>query len=218
MAGTSSHDELRFSRLAEHLRAGDATTETLVVRRFTVQLVAQARRHMAQRIQQKSSPEDVVQSTFRSFFKRLRRGQFDFESWDGLWSLLVLITVRKCAGRQEHFLAARRDVRREVPLSTASGDGDLLYMALSRGPRPEEAVTLIELVEQLLRGLSDSEQQIVHLRLEGYKIAEICEILGRADRTVRRVLARVRRRALRLTTTEDEESLRRPRRRAEHKP
>ena len=203
MAGTSSHDELQFSRLAERLRTGDTATETLVVHRFAIQLVALARRHLAQRIQQKSSPEDVVQSTFRSFFKRLRRGQFDFESWDGLWSLLVLITVRKCAGRREHFLAARRDVRREVPLSTAFGDGDL-QRVLSRGPRPDEAVVLTELVEQLLCDLSESEQQIVRLRLEGYSIAEITSVLDRADRTVRRVLARVRRRALRLTAGEND--------------
>ena len=203
MAGTSSHDELQFSRLAERLRTGDTATETLVVHRFAIQLVALARRHLAQRIQQKSSPEDVVQSTFRSFFKRLRRGQFDFESWDGLWSLLVLITVRKCAGRREHFLADRRDVRREVPLSTAFGDGDL-QRVLSRGPRPDEAVVLTELVEQLLCDLSESEQQIVRLRLEGYSIAEITSVLDRADRTVRRVLARVRRRALRLTAGEND--------------
>ena len=203
MAGTSSHDELQFSRLAERLLTGDTATETLVVHRFAIQLVALARRHLAHRIQQKSSPEDVVQSTFRSFFKRLRRGQFDFESWDGLWSLLVLITVRKCAGRREHFLAARRDVRREVPLSTAFGDGDLQRMLLSRGPRPDEAVVLTELVEQLLCDLSESEQQIVRLRLEGYSIAEISHVLDRADRTVRRVLARIRRRALRLTAGEN---------------
>jgi len=184
--------------------AGDAATETLVVHRFAIKLVALARRHMTQRVQQKSSPEDVVQSTFRSFFKRLRHGQFDFESWDGLWSLLVLITVRKCAGRQGHFHAARRDVRREVPLSTASGDRDLQDLSLSRAPRPEEAVALTDLVEQLLCGLSESEQQIVRLRLEGYGIAEITHRADRAERTVRRVLARVRRRALRLTTGDND--------------
>jgi RNA polymerase sigma-70 factor (ECF subfamily) len=216
MAGTSSQDELRFSRLAEWLNAGDATAETLIVRRFTVQLAALARRHLAQRIQQKSSPEDVVQSTFRSFFKRLRRGQFDFESWDGLWSLLVLIAVRKCAGRREHFLAARRDVRREVPLSTASGDGDLQYLPLSREPRPDEALALAELVERLLGGLSDGEQQIVRLRLEGYSIGEICQLQGRADRTVRRILARARQRTLRLTGVDEEEPIRPSRRPAGH--
>jgi RNA polymerase sigma-70 factor (ECF subfamily) len=213
MAGISSHDELGFSRLARHLSAGDPAAETLVVRRFTVQLVALARRHLAQRFRQKTAPEDAVQSAFKSFFQRLRRGQFDVGSWDGLWSLLVVITVRKCAARRAHFLTARRDVRRERPLVT-SGDPDTQCVALSRAPRPEEALALTELVEQLLCGLGDGEQQIAHLRLQGYSIGEICQTLGRADRTVRRVLARVRHRALQLTK-EDEDPFRAPERRAE---
>jgi RNA polymerase sigma-70 factor (ECF subfamily) len=216
MVGTSSHGELRFSRLAQRLCTGDADAETLVVRRFTVQLVALARRHLAGRIRQKTSPEDAVQSAFKSFFKRLHRGQFDLDSWDGLWSLLVVITVRKCAARRAYYLAARRDVRRETPLAT-SGDPDTQCVALSRAPRPEEALALTELIEQLLRDLGDGEQQIVHLRLQGYSISEICHTLGRADRTVRRVLARLRHRALQMTN-EDDDSFRAPHRRAQQGP
>src|SRR3954464_12171060 len=146
MAGTSSHGELHFSELAERLCARDPAAESLVVGRFTIQLVALARRQLADRIRQKSSPEDAVQSAFKSFFKRLRCGQFDLESWDGLWSLLALITVRKCNARRTRFLSARRDVRRETPLSTAFVDGNTPCIPVSRGPLPEEALTLVELV------------------------------------------------------------------------
>lgn len=217
MAGISSENDLRFSRLAQRLCTGDADAETLVVRRFTVQLVALARRHLAERIRQKSSPEDAVQSAFKSFFRRLHQGQFDIGSWDGLWSLLVVITVRKCAARRAHYLAARRDVRREMPLATALGYDDAQCIPLSRGPRPDEGLALAELVEQLLRDLGDGEQQIVHLRLQGYSISEICHTLGRADRTVRRVLARLRHRALQMTN-EDDDSFRAPHRRAQQGP
>lgn len=207
MGSISSHSELQFSELAERLCAGDPAAESLVVGRFTIQLVTLARRQLADRIRQKTSPEDAVQSAFKSFFKRLRRGQFDLGSWDGLWSLLALITVRKCAARRARFLSARRDVRRETPLSTAFVDGLAPCMPVSRSPLPEEAVALIELLEQLLYGLSDGEQQIVQLRLQGYSIEEICQRLERADRTVRRVLARVRCRAIRLTNVEDGDSV-----------
>src|SRR4051812_5592277 len=155
MAGTSSHGELHFSELAERLCARDPAAESLIVGRFTIQLVALARRQLADRIRQKSSPEDAVQSAFKSFFKRLRRGQFDLDSWDGLWSLLALITVRKCAARRAHFLSARRDVRRETPLSITFFDGDTPCIPASRSPRPDEVLALTELVEQLLRGSSD---------------------------------------------------------------
>ncbi|MBI3837182.1 MAG: sigma-70 family RNA polymerase sigma factor [Planctomycetia bacterium] len=210
MAGASSqsHDDLRFSGLAERLGAGDATAETLVVRRFTVQLVALARRQMADRIRQKSPPEEAVQSAFGSFFKRLRRGQFDLTSWDALWSLLVVITVRKCSSRRAYFLASRRDVRREIVSPTLAGDIEHCGIPLSREPHPDEALALTELVERLLCGLSDGEQQIVRLRLEGYSIGEICQLQGRSDRTVRRILARARHRALRLTEVDKEQPIR----------
>ena len=180
MVGTPSHDDLRFSRLAERLLTGDADAETLVVRRFAVQLVGLARRRLAQRVQQKSGPEDAVQSAFRSFFRRLRRGQFDLASWDSLWSLLVVITVRKCSARREHFFAARRDVRRETSLSLDSSSDYAASIPTSRGPTPEEAAVLTELVEQLLSGLSEGEQQVVQLRLQGYSIDEISTIAGRS--------------------------------------
>ena len=215
MAGISSHDEPRFSRLAQRLSAGDPSAETLVVRRFTVQLVALARRHLAERIRQKTAPEDAVQSAFKSFFKRLHLGQFDVGSWDSLWSLLVLITLRKCSARRAHFLTARRDVRRETSLSAALGNEDADCIPVARGPRPEEALALTELVEQLLRDLGDGERQIVHMRLQGYSIGEICQFLGRSDRTVRRVLSRLRQRALRLTSIDDKQSLRPEYRRVE---
>jgi len=203
MADTSSHGELQFSQLAERLYAGDPAAESLIVGRFTAQLVALARRRLADRIRQKTSPEDAVQSAFKSFFNRLRRGQFDFQSWDGLWSLLALMTLRKCTARRAHFLSARRDVRRESPLSITFVDGSALCIPVSRGPRPDEVLALTELVEQLLHGLSVGEQEIVQLRLQGFSTGEICQMVGRSDRTVRRVLARVRRRAMRLTNVDE---------------
>src|SRR5262245_8942191 len=100
MSEVTARDSARLSRLCERLRLGDGSAETLVVRRFTVQLVSLARRQLAASIRRKSPPEDVVQSVFRSFFARVRRGQFELANWERLWSLLVLITLRKCAGRR----------------------------------------------------------------------------------------------------------------------
>jgi RNA polymerase sigma-70 factor (ECF subfamily) len=202
MGGASLQDESRVSRLGERLLAGDPTVETLVVRQFTIQLVWLARRRLTKRICQKSGPEEVVQSAFRSFFRRLRLGQFELESWDSLWSLLAVITIRKCSARRDHYFAARRDVRRELSLPSP----DTLCSPTARAPLPEEALALEELIEQVVRGLSDGEQAIVYARLEGYSAEEISRRCKRSARTVRRVLARVRHRALRLMSDQDEVS------------
>ena len=39
---------------------------------------------------------------------------FELSGWDGLWSLLTLITLRKCGHQTRHFRAACRDVRRSL--------------------------------------------------------------------------------------------------------
>jgi len=200
MGGPSLQDELRISRLGERLLAGDPTVETLVVRQFTIQLVSVARRRLTKRICQKSDPEEVVQSAFRSFFRRLRLGQFELESWDSLWSLLAVITIRKCSARRDHYFAARRDVRRELSLPVS----DTVYLPTARAPLPEEALALGELIEQMVQGLSEGEQAIVFARLEGYSVEEIARRCKRSVRTVRRILGRVRHRALRLMNDPDE--------------
>jgi RNA polymerase sigma-70 factor (ECF subfamily) len=107
--------------------------------------------------------------------------------------MLTVITVRKCGHRVKYYRAARRDVQREA----APAVGDALgtdWEALAREPTPSAAAMLAETVEQLLRGLSEREQEIVSLGLRGFTAAEISPRVGRTERTVQRVLKRVRER------------------------
>ena len=41
------------------------------------------------------------------------KGQFNLHSWDEMWALLSLITLRKCGAQADHYLALCRDVERE---------------------------------------------------------------------------------------------------------
>lgn len=50
-----------------------------VVGRYTEQLLRLVRKQLPERLRTRMDPEDVVQSVFRSFFHRLRQGQFRFE-------------------------------------------------------------------------------------------------------------------------------------------
>ena len=55
---------------------------------------------------------DICQSVFASFFVRTSLGQYDLESPDKLFRLLVTITRNKVAHQANHEHAARRDQRR----------------------------------------------------------------------------------------------------------
>ena len=62
----------------------------------------------------------------------------------------------------------------------------------SREPSPVEAAALADEVEQILRGLEPTERRMVVLRLQGYSIFEIAAETRCGERTVYRVLKRVR--------------------------
>jgi RNA polymerase sigma-70 factor (ECF subfamily) len=159
---------------------------------FTRRLVGLARKHLDTRLQHKIEPEDVVQSVYKSFFLRYGEGLLQSENLDGLWSLLTVITLRKCADRVRYHQAQRRNIAREARgPSNDSQFGPGLETA-GREPTPEEAVVLAETVEQVLRGLDEHERPIIELSLQGYSTPEISEKLGRAERSVRRLRERVR--------------------------
>jgi RNA polymerase sigma-70 factor (ECF subfamily) len=169
-------------------RSPDA--ERAAFERFTRRLIALARAHLDARLQHKVGAEDVVQSAYKSFFLRYGEGALAAEGWDGLWGLLALITLRKCADRVRYYRAECRDVAREAA-GPAQGP-EPWQEAAGREPTPEQAAALAEAVELLLRELDTDERGVVEMSLQGYTTQEISEQLGRAERSVRRLRERVR--------------------------
>jgi RNA polymerase sigma-70 factor (ECF subfamily) len=187
-ANDSFHEFLRRLRA----RDGDAARE--LFRRFTGQLIALARRRLAGPLRHKVDSEDVVQSTYKSFFRHYGGGNLEVANWNSLWGLLTIITLRKCADRVAYHRAERRDAAREVSGSPGPEGGALSCEALGREPTPHEAAVLTETVERLLAGLDADERPIVELSLQGHSTREISEQLDVPERTVRRVRERVRHR------------------------
>jgi RNA polymerase sigma-70 factor (ECF subfamily) len=172
--------------------------QNLLFDRFATRLVALARGHLDVRLQHKIDPEDVVQSVYKSFLLRYKDLRLDDESAGGLWSLLTLITLRKCADRVRYYRAESRDLSREAGQTSREDIPEPWREAVGREPTPEHAAVLTETVESLLRGLTMQERPIVELSLQGYSTQEIGERLGRAERSVRRLRERVRRHLERL--------------------
>lgn len=186
---TSDHS---FAKLLDRLRAGDDRSATEIFQRFAHRLIGLARMRLGGIPARKTDPEDVVQSVFGSFFTRCADGQFTLANWDSLWALLTVITLRKCSQRVDYYTAACRDVRREAG-GLSEGQTEVPeWQGLARDPTPEEAVQLTELVEGLLRGLTDRDRQIVQLTLQECSAAEISLEVGCTERTVQRVLQTAR--------------------------
>jgi RNA polymerase sigma-70 factor (ECF subfamily) len=192
-----------FADVMKRLRRGDPDAARQVFERFAHRLVILARDQFDSGLRCHIDPEDIVQSVYRSFFRRYADGQFIVGDWEGLWGLLTVITVRKCLNREKYLRRDRRDVRREVSLDFALEQAGEIREALARDPTPAEAALLAETLERLMRDLDGHDRTILTLSLQGYTSAEISDQIGRSRRTVQRVLERVKYQLTRMQAEEE---------------
>ena len=189
------------TRLIIDLRSDEPAVRELAARlvwgRYFQELLVLARNHPAARIRSREDEEDVLQSMYKSFCIRQRRGDFDLANRDELWNLLVRITLRKARNAATRHLQGKRDVRREeTGAADRSGEdaaGTILDRIDSDGPTPAEAALLNEALERRFQMLKDSDLRRIALwKLEGYTNAEIATKLDCMVRTVERKLERIR--------------------------
>ena len=191
------------TRLIDRLRSGSPESGDEAARRlwerYLPRLLTLARRHLDRRIRVLQDEEDVAQSMGRSFFRRLRRGDFDLADRDALWALLVTITLNKARGAADRHFAEKRDVRRARPLPPSeegrSGAALEPLAAEAADPTPAEAAALNEALEHRLRDLPEEDlRRVAVMKLEGYANREVAAELGCSLRGVERKLAIIRRR------------------------
>jgi RNA polymerase sigma-70 factor (ECF subfamily) len=171
-------------------RAGDEDAARQLFDRYVDRLVGLARRRISQRLASRVDPEDVVQSVFRTFFGRLKAGQFVIEDQDALTKLLVRITVHKTLRQVEYHQAAKRATKAET--TQGSQSHERMQQLLDREPTPDEANAFLDQLEHFLNKLKPTERRVLELRMQGYSNEEIAEQLGTYDRKIRRVMERIR--------------------------
>ena len=183
------HSRPGFDSILCGLRTGADSAAECVFRRFSHRLIALAGSRLDGALNAKVDPEDVIQSVFRSFFDRYAKGQFESDDWDQIWTILTVITIRKCHNKQQHFRTQRRDVGREFQPPAEAAD---FLDAVSREPTPEQAAILTETLEDVMAQLSPIQRKILALHLQGLSVREIGDHLERTERTVRRILQQIR--------------------------
>jgi RNA polymerase sigma-70 factor (ECF subfamily) len=192
------------TRWLDQLRSDDPGTHNAAARqiwqRYACRLLQLARGHLNERIRQREDEQDVLQSMYKSFCLRQRRGAFDLGGRDELWQVLVTITLRKAHNVAKRHGRDRRDYRRDRadPAARAGASPswhDLLAHMEAAGPTPEDAAVLGEALRRRLDVLPEPLRRIALWKLEGYTNEEIAAapLLNCATRTVERKLEMIRR-------------------------
>lgn len=186
-------DETSFRALMNDVIAGREVAAGEIVSKYTAELVAVARREISPKLARRIDAEDAVQSAYRSFFIRMGRGEYELGNGKELWKLLLTITLNKVRKQGKFHHAKKRNVTNDESRA-ATGVAPEANLAESQEPSPQDAAMLVDQVSALLNSVRDDERPIIELRLQGYNSVEIAKEIGRADRSVRRILERIEQR------------------------
>jgi RNA polymerase sigma-70 factor (ECF subfamily) len=181
---TNDQPDLPDHELLHRFRKGQRDAATQLYMRYADRLCALAAAQCATDLKAKLDPEDIVQSVFRTFFRRAAAGQYEVPEGDDLWKLFLVIALNKIRATGAYFHATKRDSRH-----TVSGQEFEHLLAARPNQGDHVALTLLSVViDEVLEKLPESQRQVIMLRLEGYEIDEIAEKTGRAKRSVERIL------------------------------
>jgi RNA polymerase sigma factor (sigma-70 family) len=163
---------------------GDPRAAELLFARYGDRLTQVAEQHLSRKLAAREGGEDVVQSVFRTFFRRSAEGQFQIDTSAQVWRLLVKITLQKVRTRARYHATKKRSTAAEVQPDDDSWVAD----ALTREPDPAAAAELVDLMEALVQGVPPLYCRVLELRLQGMVPADVARELNISRNTVYRAL------------------------------
>src|SRR6516225_4556295 len=97
--------------LLRRFHSGEAHAATLLYLRYAARLTSLASNQRGADLANRFDPDDIVQSIFRTFFRRAAEGHYDVPEGDDLWKLFLVIALQKIRDACKFHRAAKRDVR-----------------------------------------------------------------------------------------------------------
>lgn len=190
----ANHDSPQISAssdrsLLRRFEGGEQDAATAIYLRYAKRLQLLASAQVGSDLSVRIDPEDVVQSVFRTFFRRAAEGHYVIPDGEELWKLFLVIALNKIRALGGHHRADKRDVSRTTDFGKVeafTGDSHC----------PDEAAyrVLRMTVSELLDELPVVQLRMVEMRIEGHDVRRIADATKRAKRTVERVLQNFRRR------------------------
>jgi RNA polymerase sigma-70 factor (ECF subfamily) len=172
--------------LLRRFRGGSQDAATQLYVRYAHRLRALVKARCSTELARRVEPEDIVQSVFRRFFRRVSQGDYDVPAGEELWGLFLVIALNRIRAAETFHRAGKRDVRVTVPDSP----GAALEAATGHD---EAAYTVLQMtIEEALANLQPQQRQMLELRVQGCEVAEIAKQTGRSKRTVERNLQAIR--------------------------
>lgn len=181
--------QVGFQSLMEQIAAGSEAAVERLLGLYGDHLCRAVRRRLSRALRPKFDTNDFVQAVWASFF--CNRGELArFEHSAQLVAFLTRVASNKVVDECRHrFQTQKADVARECSLSDQTSQ----ELAIpGREPPPSQIAMMNEQLERLRGDVPSRYRSIVELRVEGQSQEEIAEKLGVSERTVSRVLNKLR--------------------------
>jgi DNA-directed RNA polymerase specialized sigma24 family protein len=182
-------DDDSVSEWVGQIKNGDEDAAQKLWERYFRRLVGLARKRLPGNARGDADEQDVALNALASVFRAFEEGRFhQLNDRDGLWRLLVTVTVRKAEWQRRHATGLKRGggaaPAREVVLEDVV-DGE---------PTPEDAAEVADECRRLLSRLRDPDLEgVARDKMEGYTNAEIAARRHCALRAIERRIKLIRR-------------------------
>lgn len=187
--GLSNKTDLSLLR---RFRRGNDDAATALYVRYAERLQRLADNQVSNDLASRVDADEIVQSVFRTFFRRAADGQYDIAGQEDLWKLLLVMALNKVRSTGTWHRAEKRSASKTRSLDAVdplpSGQKDT-----------SESVAFLVLkmtVNEVLGELAEEHQDVVRLRIEGFEVDDIVERTGRAKRSIERILQGFRKKLL----------------------
>jgi RNA polymerase sigma factor (sigma-70 family) len=179
----------KFSDLLQRVREGSQDAFFELVTTFSEPVLLAVRRRLGKKIRSKFDSDDFVQAVWATFFEH-RVEMTSFATPQDLTQFLARIASNKVIDTLRRQLKTdRRNVNREESLESSD-----IHPIEGTAPTGSEVAIARERWFRLVDGQPAECVEVAKLRLVGATRAEVAQQLGVSEKTVQRILKRLRHR------------------------
>jgi RNA polymerase sigma factor (sigma-70 family) len=184
-------EEGELRQFLARIRDGDEDAARELLLRYEAKVRLVVRRQLPRLLRSRFDSQDFVQSIWGSFFRRIKSSATELDGIENLIGFLARAARNKVIDEYRRASSAKQDVRREESMWEGIEPRELV----DGSDAPFEVAEASEAFGRLRELLPEGRRAVLDLKAEGLTTVEIATRLGMGERTVRRVIEDLRRRA-----------------------
>ena len=189
----STLDDQRFQAQLNRVRNGSEAAAAALISEFGPHVYRVIRRRLDMRLRVKLDSEDLCQLVWASFFRYPERMERFSQTKQLVHFLSAVARNKVIEGVRKYWQTQKHDLSREISLVDSRAPVSITERRIKS---PSQVAIAKERYERMIDGLSIRHQRILGLRIAGATYVQIATELGLHERTVRKVVAELKRQSM----------------------